>query len=154
MSALQPKRPRSEAEVRRLMRLVLEEPSVAGRLRDLAPMGDSRKWSGANFFSGVWHGDREEIVLVKVGGEAREQWWVRALAREAPELLPTIHATGALLGGRELPWIVMERCPYGIEWRWGMPVFTMLFDSSVRFQLVSRLVAPPEGKWDVYTRMY
>jgi hypothetical protein len=170
MSWAKPKPPRSDEEVQRLMRLVLAEPTVAGRLRDLHPMGDTRKWSGANFFTAVWHaaagsaargggsatrlGDHGLPVLVKIGGEAREQWWAEALGREAPELLPTVYATGAALGGQELPWIVMERCPYGIEWSWGMPVFTMLFDSGVRFQMVGRRVAPPVDAWDVRTRMY
>jgi hypothetical protein len=131
-----------------LVRAVL---AAAPGLRDPRAVGPPGQYSRAVFLHATWVGDDGAATpaIVKVGAQAREVWWAQALAREAPELVPTLLASGTRLDGAESGWLVMERCPFHLGPQWGGREFEMLLEAGARFQLVSRRVAPPVGAADV-----
>jgi hypothetical protein len=75
--------------------------------------------------------------------------WATRLSRHAPDLVPTVYASGSTLGGEPVPWMVMERCPYRLDYTWGHHLYTMVMDAGVRFHLASRQIARPVGPADV-----
>jgi hypothetical protein len=164
-----PKRhpPRALEEVARLTRLLLEEPLVAGRLHSVRPDEATERWSGSTFLFGAWtdpdgpgSADAKQPamsglpVVVKLGTNEREVRWAQKLALHAPDLIPTVYAGGRSLGGEALPWLVMERCPYRLDYGWGDQLYTMLLDAGVRFQIASRRIAPPVGPADVEVELH
>jgi hypothetical protein len=151
---------RSPEAIARLTRLLIRKPTVAGRLRHVGPGAQTRAsptWSGATVLDGEWvPADRDGAtdhdpvpVLVKLGAGAREVHWAGRLARHAPDVIPTVYAAGQTLGGRPLPWLVLERCPLRLDYAWGERLFEMLLDAGVRFQLASRRLEPTVGPEDV-----
>jgi hypothetical protein len=124
----------------------------AARLRDLRAAGAPGKYSGAVFLRATWvdEADAATPAIVKVGAHPREVWWAEALAREAPDLIPTLFASGTQLEGEEeTPWLVMEHCAFGLGPQWGGREFDMLLEAGARFQLVSRRVLPAVTAADV-----
>jgi len=121
---------RTPAETRRLIRLLEEEPSVAGRFRAAKISEVEPGWSGARMVHGTWdrpvgpvqpgatNGDGSLPVIVKLGAGEREVHWATQLARCAPDVIPDVYAAGYALGGEPLPWLVMERCPYVLDCGW------------------------------------
>jgi hypothetical protein len=45
--------------------------------------------------------------------------------------------------------MVMERCPYRLDYTWGHRLYTMVMDAGVRFHMASRRIAPQVGPEDV-----
>ncbi len=155
--------PRTPEDVRRLMDLLLAEPSVSGCLHDLQPGALEVNYSGATFLFGAWSdpaggtmldGEARGTVepqpaIVKLGATEREVRCIQQLAQHAPDLVPTLFAAGHRLGDEPLSWMVMERCPLRLDYGWGDHLFTTLLDAGVRFQLASRRLLPPVGPADV-----
>src|SRR5436190_23992809 len=100
--------PRTMDETWRLVRLLQEEPGVAGRVRDLEISEVEPGSSGARMVYGTWDGALPAIV--KLGAGDREVHWARQLSRHAPNVMPGVFAAGYALGGEPLPWLIMERC--------------------------------------------
>jgi hypothetical protein len=104
---------------------------------------------------GTWAGETEALpAIVKLGAGEREVHWAMQLSRHAPDVLPGVYAAGYTLGGERLPWLVLERCPYTIDYDWfraerGHRIFTTLMEAGVRFHLASRRIAPLVGPEDV-----
>lgn len=143
--------PRLAEEIRRVTRLLLRAPEIAGRLQRVRPSDQTRTWSGATFLHGQWQATdgARAPVLVKLGAGEREVHWAQRLALHAPDLIPTVHAAGQTLGGDPLPWLVLERCPLRLDYGWGEQLFTMLLDAGVRFQCVTRRIGHAPGPADV-----
>ena len=146
--------PRAAAEVARRRRLLLAAPEVGGRLRRLTPLAVGGAWSGAMLYAGVWSagaadGGAERPVVAKVAAGTREVCCTSALAVQAPDLIPTLYASGRHLGGEALPWMVAERCPYRLDYAWGDALFETLLDAGARFHLAGRTLAPAVGPGDV-----
>ena len=156
-------------EVARLARLLQAEPDIAGRLRDVAVNELQARASGAAMLYGTWDGTTRLAhadalgtdagdagkapasgpAIVKLGATAREVHWAPRLSRHAPDLVPHVYASGSTLGGEPVPWLVMERCPYRLDYTWGHHLYTMVMDAGVRFHVAARQVAPPVGPADV-----
>ena len=156
---------RTPSETRRLVRLLEDEPSVAGRFRavELSEVEPGR--SGAWMVHGTWDASGASFpVIVKLGAGAREVHWATQLSRSAPDVadvadvvdvVPTVYAAGYALGGEPVPWLVMERCPYVLDRRWlrepwAHHLVTTLLDAGVRFHVAARRIAPPVGPADVW----
>lgn len=150
---------RSPTETRRLVRLLEKEPGVVGRFRGAQISDLEPGWSGARMVHGTW--DRWDAsgesvpVIVKIGAGVREVNWATELSRHAPDVVPTVFASGYVLASEPLPWLVMERCPYVFDHRWlpepwaHRPI-TALLDAGVRFHMAARQIAPPVGPADVW----
>src|SRR5690349_244751 len=84
--------PRTVEETWRLVRLLDEEPGVAGRLRDLEISQVEPGSSGARMVHGTWDGTSPAIV--KLGAGDREVHWAMQLSRLAPDVMPGVYAAG------------------------------------------------------------
>ena len=147
---------RTPEETRRLVRLLEEEPAVAGRFRAAEMSGAEPGWSGARMVHGTWSASGEAVpVIVKLGAGEREVNWATQLSRHAPDVVPTVSAAGYALGGEPLPWLIMECCPHVFDHRWlrepwAHRAITTLLDAGVRFHVAAREIAPPVGPVDVW----
>jgi hypothetical protein len=84
-------------------------------------------------------------VLLKLGVGVEERHWMRVLALHAPDLVPTLFASGDRLGrapALALGWLVLERLPSGLHPGWRGEEFTMLLEAGVRFQAIARRLPP------------
>ena len=78
-------------------------------------------------------------MLVKVGMEANELHWTTQLAQAAPDLLPTLFASGDRLGELEVCRGVLEQIPFGpLGPLWKGHEFAMALEAGVRFQHAAR----------------
>jgi len=147
-------------DAERLVRVLLDDPAVAGRLRD-PDMGVLKpNYSGAFMVRGTWTdepGDGAatgDPVIVKVGATPNEARWTRDIFQVDPGVVPTLYASGDAIGDEPLWWLVMERCPHVLGWQWGGVGYGMLLEAGVRFQLASRQIAPHFGPSDVRVRWF
>ena len=139
-----PARPPEDAE--RLLRLLLQQPAVAGGLGDVRLVELAANYSGAFFAHATW---LRQPAIVKVGATPREVRWMRDLARVDRRIIPALFASGDAIGDEPLAWLVMERCPHEVGWQWGGAGYGMLLEAGVLFQLAARKIAPPVGPADV-----
>jgi hypothetical protein len=110
------------------------------------PRADLQDWSATGVHdTGTWHATGESVFL-KLGVTDAELFWTRWLTSHAPDLVPTLLASGDQLGpspGRDVGWIVTEKLPYGLDPSWQGNEFAMLLEAGVRFQEAAR-EAPAE----------
>jgi hypothetical protein len=151
-------------ETDRLVQLLLAEPAVAGRFHGVKASGIASRGSGATTLHADWDGPIDGArttpgrsdssgslpAIVKLGAGQREAHWAMELRRHAPSLVPNLYAAGFTLGGELSPWLIMERCPYLLDYAWfrapwGHRLFAALLDAGVRFHLTSRRIAPRVG---------
>ena len=122
--------PRTPEDVRRLMDLLLAEPSVFSCLHDLRSGALEANYSGATFLFGAWNNPAGATMLdgaargtvetqpaiVKIGATEREVRWSQQLAQHTPDLVPALFAASHRLGDETLSWMVMERCPLRLDY--------------------------------------
>lgn len=73
-------------------------------------------------------------VMIKLGAEPMESYWMSAIDRQAPGLVPRILAGGDDIGAYSVPWLVMEQIPQALSHDWGERMYDLLADAAARFQ--------------------
>ena len=80
----------------------------------------------------------EKPVVVKLPVPPCELQWMR-LMQAAPDVVPTLYASGEMLGGYDMAWLVMERLPHGpLSSAWDGREFKLLIEAAGRFYLAAR----------------
>lgn len=105
---------------------------------------EEHSWStsGALHLAAWWRAT-ETPILVKLGVNHNQLYWMQQVATAAPDLLPQLFASGAHLGPYPLAWLALERVSAGPLWPgWGGAEFTMLLEAAVRFQQVAATIEP------------
>ena len=117
--------------------------------RHLGPLVDAmtleeQEWSasGGAHMTGTWRAT-ETPVLIKLGVNMNQLYWTQQMAMTAPDLIPTLYASGERLGELRIRWTVMERIAFGpLGPEWNGNEFAMVLDAAVRFQRAARRVEP------------
>jgi len=72
-------------------------------------------------------------VVVKLPVPPCELQWMRVM-QDADEVVPKVYASGEMLGGYDMAWLVMERLPHGpLGKAWGGAEFDLLIEAIGRF---------------------
>ena len=137
---------RSAEDAERILRLLLEQPALKGRLQDARVLELKDNYSGAFMVHGTWEGTP---AILKVGTTPNETHWTREVARVDPGALPALFASGDSIGEEPLAWLAMERCPETLGWTYGSAGYGLLMQAGVRFQRATRQVGPRPGPSDV-----
>ena len=137
---------RSAEDAQRLVRRLLDEPSLSGRLQEVRVPELKDNYSGAFMVHATWDG---APALVKVGVTPTEARWTRAVAAVDPGALPALFASGDSIDAEPLAWLAMERCPETLSWTYGPAGYRLLMEAGVRFHRATRQVAPRPGPGDV-----
>ena len=98
--------------------------------------------SGGTHMTGTWRATGTP-VLIKLGIDMNQFYWTRQMVATAPDLVPTLYASGDQLGNHPINWIVMERIAVGsLGPEWQGHEFSMVLEAAVRFQQAARLIDP------------
>lgn len=137
----------------RLEYLLQAEPALRGRLVELvsAPIA-----SGSLFFTGRWRdtsgaggvsGSTEGTpVIVKLNCTPWDVFWVSALSvpGDPTALVPTVFASGEVLGGVSIRWLVLERLPHKLNEFPRKVKWDMLAEAAARVHAVASRVTLPD----------
>jgi hypothetical protein len=123
-----------------LHQLILAEPAIAGRATAITL--DPQTWGSSGLHFSARMIDTGEPALLKINVPHDQLWWTERLARGHPDLIPRAFATGAMLGGERLGWVLWERVSGGLHPGWQGREFDMLLEAGVRFQIAARALAP------------
>src|SRR5450759_2586246 len=75
-------------------------------------------------------------VLIKIGVNDNQFYWMPRIAESDPGLQPKLYAYDDRLGDDRIGWTVMEFIEYGnMNFYWLGEEFTMLLDGAVRFPI-------------------
>ncbi len=105
---------------------------------------DEQEWSASSgvHVVGTWRATQTP-VLIKLGMNMNQFYWTQQMAVIAPDLVPTLYASGEHLGELRVRWAVMERIAFGpLGPEWNGNEFEMVLDAAVRFQRAARHVEP------------
>ena len=84
-------------------------------------------------------------VVVKMPITPAERVWLMRL-QDFEDVVPRVYAQGALLGGYDIAWVVMEKLPYGpLSSSWGGKQFDLLIEAVGRFYAAAEQFPPPAG---------
>ena len=133
---------------------VSRQSEVLDRLREAVQneLGDSvdqlnldeQRWGagGGVHFSAVWVAT-ETNVLIKLGATQKEVHWTRLICERAPDLVPTLFASGRQMGEIQIGWTVTERIKHSCMGPQYLGAeFPMLLEGAVRFQQATRGLEP------------
>ncbi len=137
---------RDAPEVRtRLLRELAAEPSLAGRLA--GPRLRRVEANGRMYVEATWAPSGGSIVI-KLDAEAEEMFWLPAVDRVDPGLVPHVFGLGQRLGGLDLPWLALESIPFDITLEFSN-MAEMLAAAAVRFQVAAaRIEHSTKQAWD------
>lgn len=122
--------------------LVQNTSSIKEDVEEIVPCEQSTGAGGGFHFSGI-HSRFRTPVLIKIGVNANELYWMQMIHEHASDLSPVLHASGNTLGSLEMGWTVVEQIDCkGMGPEWKGDEFTMLLDAAVRFQKFSRDIEP------------
>jgi len=124
---------------------ILEQLKKTPVLCDLIDLdidqGCLRIGAGGGFHFASTHPIKGTPVLLKIGSGLGERYWMEQISRTAPDIVPTVYATGSRLGKLEVGWILLERIEaYDLGAGWQGNEFEMLLEAAARFQAAAHRI--------------
>ncbi len=79
-------------------------------------------------------------VVVKLNAAPWELYWMMAIDRHSPGLVPRVFASGEHIGLYAVRWLVLERIPHPLSHAWDERLYDLLARAAVRFQTAARVL--------------
>jgi len=127
--------------------------TCAGKLSDVRWFRTDWQRGGAATGFATFHDDAgAHPAVIKLPVRPRERQWLERLQPYA-NVAPKLYASGDLLGGYDVAWVVMERLPHGpLGKKWGGAAFDLVIEAAGRFYAASEdfpvRIEPPKKNWD------
>ena len=123
------------------LQVLLENTEDLRAIIDGIKPDEQSKGAGGGFHFGGVHLSTDSPVLIKLGSSPGERYWMEQMFHIAPDLVPSVYATGDRLGGLKLDWIALEKveCNF-LGPQWNGNEFDMLLDAAAHFQGAARQI--------------